>query len=293
MTQTYLERYDAMCDDAAAHVIARYSTSFTLATRLLSGGLRRDIRNLYAMVRIADEIVDGSAAEAGVDAPSLIDAYEDAVLAAPSVRFHTDPVLHAYAATARRCEFDPAHVRAFFASMRQDTARSTYDSAGFDSYVYGSAEVIGLLSLSAFLAENPATPADRQRMEAGARSLGSAFQKINFLRDFGEDYSALGRTYFPELRDRPLDDATKSAILADIRSELSHARSVIPLLPPAARGAVSAAEALFSELADRVDATPASRLKTTRVSVPRARKLILTARAFAASRKGPGLRTRP
>ncbi|SDS25516.1 phytoene/squalene synthase family protein [Corynebacterium timonense] len=276
-----LARYDAMCDAAAAEVIAAYSTSFSLATRLLPAPQRRDVRNLYAMVRISDEIVDGAALSAGRDPASALDAYERAVLAAPGVTFHTDPVLHAYAATARRCGFDPDHVRAFFSSMRRDVTQTHYDAAGFDAYVYGSAEVIGLLCLSVFLAGRRVDAAARAEMERGARTLGSAFQKINFLRDYREDQGILGRAYFPGLRERALDDALKAALISDIRSELDTARRAIALLPPASRPAVAAAEALFRELTDVLDATPAATLATARVRVPAHRKLLVTTRAAA------------
>ncbi|WJY67701.1 15-cis-phytoene synthase [Corynebacterium auris] len=276
-----LTRYDAMCDAAAAEVIATYSTSFSLATRLLPPRQRRDIRNLYAMVRIADEIVDGAAHSAGRDVATTLGAYESAVLAAPDHRFHPDPVLHAYAASARRCDFDPEHVRSFFASMRRDVTQTHHDAASFDAYVYGSAEVIGLLCLSVFLAGREVDPAERAEMERGARTLGSAFQKINFLRDFHEDHGALGRLYFPALQDAPLDDALKTSLISDIRTELDAARAAIPLLPLACRPAVAAAEALFRDLADALDATPAAALAATRVRLSAHRKLLVTARAAA------------
>ena len=178
---SYLSRYDDMCDHAAAQVIARYSTSFSLATRFLEPGLKRDIRNLYAMVRIADEIVDGTATEAaneaGTDPAPLLDAYEAQVRSAREVRFHTDPVIHAYAQSARRCDFRDELVEAFFASMRRDLNQTTYTDTEFSDYVYGSAEVIGLLCLSAFLVDHPVTAAEREKLESGARALGSAFQR--------------------------------------------------------------------------------------------------------------------
>ncbi|AQQ14828.1 All-trans-phytoene synthase [Corynebacterium glaucum] len=282
---SYLSRYDDMCDHAAAQVIARYSTSFSLATRFLGPGLKRDIRNLYAMVRIADEIVDGTAAEASTDPATLLDAYEAQVRSAPEIRFHTDPVIHAYAQSARRCGFRDELVQAFFASMRRDLKQTTYTDTEFSDYVYGSAEVIGLLCLSAFLVDYPITAADREELECGARALGSAFQKINFLRDFGEDFGTLGRNYFPQFKGHSLDDGTLRALIADIRSELDHAKSTIPLLPTSARPAVAAAEALFRELTDMVAATPASELAHTRISVPNRRKLFITARAVARSRR--------
>lgn len=272
-----LSRYDLMCDRVAAQVIAQYSTSFSLATRFLAPRVRTDVRNLYAMVRIADEIVDGAA---GADAAQLLDAYETQVLAAPAARFHTDPVLHAWANSARRCDFSAEHVTAFFASMRRDLNQSTYNRAEFDAYVYGSAEVIGLMCVSTFVAEEPVPASTRAALDDGARALGSAFQKVNFLRDLAEDRENLGRTYFPQLGEREIDDAVKAELVADIRADLARARRAIGLIPGSARGAVAAAEALFSELTELIDATPAATLATTRISVPRHRKLYVTAKAL-------------
>ena len=275
MQSPYLSRYDRMCDHAAAQVIARYSTSFSLSTRLLAPAVRRDIRNLYAVARIADEIVDGTAQAAeGTDPAAALDAYEAQILAAPAQRFHTDPVVHAYANTARRCEFDPEHLRAFFASMRRDLTQTTFTADEVDAYVYGSAEVIGLLCLRAFLADVPVPHAHFPQLEAGARALGSAFQKVNFLRDFGEDSAALGRRYYD------LSDAKKDELVAEIYAELDIARQAIPLLPRSARVGVQAAEALFRELADIAAATPTVDLAATRVSVPNITKLRITARAL-------------
>ncbi|SMG25288.1 Phytoene/squalene synthetase [Corynebacterium pollutisoli] len=282
----YLNRYDRMAVKAAHKVISSYSTSFSLATGLLSPSVRRDIRNLYAMVRIADEIVDGTVEAAGAshrECEQVLDDYEAAVLAAPAQRFHVDPVLHAYAQTARRCDFDPAHVRAFFASMRRDLTQSSHDQGSFDEYVYGSAEVIGLLCLQAFLVDHPVTDAERRRLEAGARSLGSAFQKVNFLRDLREDAGVLGRSYFPGVDITSLTEDDKSRLVAEIRGELADAAAVIPLLPPTARAGVLAATNLFAELNERIDATPAAELARRRISVPRRTKAAILAKAVARS----------
>ena len=282
----YLNRYDRMAVKAAHKVISSYSTSFSLATGLLSPSVRRDIRNLYAMVRIAGEIVDGTVEAAGAshrECEQLLDDYEAAVLAAPAQRFHVDPILHAYAQTARRCDFDPAHVRAFFASMRRDLTQSSHDQGSFDEYVYGSAEVIGLLCLQAFLVDHPVTDAERRRLEAGARALGSAFQKVNFLRDLREDAGVLGRSYFPGVDITSLTEDDKSRLVAEIRDELADAASVIPLLPPTARAGVLAATNLFAELNERIDATPAAELARRRISVPRRTKAAILAKAVARS----------
>lgn len=275
---TYLSRFDAMADKAAAQVIAQYSTSFSLAVRTLPKPERTHIRNLYAVVRIADEIVDGTTAQANECPETALELYEEQVLHAPHHRFHTDPVLHAWARTFRECRLNEDHVRAFFASMRADLTQTTFTREELDTYIYGSAEVIGLMCLDIFLRGRD-TP-HRRELEDGARALGSAFQKVNFLRDLGEDSRALGRAYF----NAPLDDALKSTLTSQIADELDRAHTAIPLLPPAARGGVAAAEALFRELNSRIAATPAAELRTTRVSVPNHRKLALTARALANAR---------
>ncbi|OFT56685.1 phytoene synthase [Corynebacterium sp. HMSC05H05] len=268
-----------MADKAAAQVIAQYSTSFSLAVRTLPRPERTHIRNLYAMVRIADEIVDGTTTQANECPETALDLYEEQVLHAPAHRFHTDPVLHAWARTFRECRLNPDHVKAFFASMRADLTQTTFTQKELDTYIYGSAEVIGLMCLDIFMRGRD-TPY-RRELEEGARALGSAFQKVNFLRDLGEDSRALGRAYF----DAPLDDALKSTLTSQITDELDRAHKSIPLLPPAARGGVAAAEALFRELNARIAATPAAELQTTRVSVPNHIKFALTAKALANARK--------
>lgn len=280
----FLTRYNVMSRRSAHQVIATYSTSFSLATGLLGSRVRKDIRNLYAVVRIADEIVDGAAAEAGCsreEITQLLDDYEQVVLQAPSLPFHTDPVLHAYADTARRCNFDPEQLRAFFTSMRRDLHQNSYDPGDFQDYVYGSAEVIGLLCLDIFLVGKSVSPAQHRDLQEGARALGAAFQKVNFLRDLAEDSEDLGRTYFPELEDRVLDEPTKDRLLDDIDADLAAARKVIPLLPLSARAGVLAATDLFGELSRRLRVTPANTITTTRASVPRATKLGILARAVA------------
>ncbi|MDN5583192.1 MAG: squalene/phytoene synthase family protein [Mycobacteriaceae bacterium] len=279
----YSDPYPALADRVAADVIGHYSTSFTLATRLLAPDVRRDIRNLYAVVRIADEIVDGAASGAGEDAATvreILEGYARAVTDSPSTGFHTDPVLHAFAGTARRCGLDMDHMHAFFSSMRADLDPVVHDGGSLAEYIHGSAEVIGLMCLDIFLTHG-ATTADRVWLQDGAVALGSAFQKINFLRDMGEDTTVLHRAYLPG-SDGSLDDRTKDRLLDDAAAELEAARARIPGLPRGARAGVAAATALYGELVDRLRATPATRLTgpdARRVSVPAPVKALVTARA--------------
>lgn len=163
------------------------------------------MRALYAMVRIADEIVDGAAAPGA--ARGLLEDYERAVREAPARSFHPDPVLHAYADTARRCAFREEHLAAFFVAMRSDLPDATPgERLPIDRYIYGSAEVVGLLCVAVFT-EGAGLPAEA---EAAARRLGAAFQKINFLRDIGADEGQLGRAYLPQ----PFDDAAQRRYVA-------------------------------------------------------------------------------
>ncbi|MCI1255123.1 MULTISPECIES: phytoene/squalene synthase family protein [Corynebacterium] len=272
--------YDDLADRVAAGVMSRYSTSFTLATRLLGRPVRRDIRNLYAVVRVADEIVDGAATTAG-ESPQrvreLLDAYAQAVTSAPGRSFHTDPVLHAWAGTARRCRLDPADMEAFFTSMRSDLDPVVHDRRSLASYIHGSAEVIGLMCLDIFITHGSVT-ADRDWLREGASSMGSAFQKINFLRDIGADTSVLHRSYLPE----PFTGDARDRLLDECSDELDVGCTRIPALPVGARAGVAAAAALYRELLDRLRATPVDDLtgpRAVRVSVPAPVKALVTAKA--------------
>ncbi|WP_423463606.1 phytoene/squalene synthase family protein [Promicromonospora sp. MS192] len=284
-----LALYSDTAHAAAAHVLPAYSTSFSLATRLLPPTTRAMIEDVYALVRVADEIVDGPAHEAGL-APAQCRATLDALEAETCTALHTgfsaNVVVHAFAATARTVGIDETLLRPFFASMRRDldpvAALSEHE---YRTYVHGSAEVVGLMCLRAFLHGSPVTPAVRARLEEGARRLGAAFQKINFLRDLGDDQDRLGRTYFPGVPE-VLDDASKAAVVADIDADLAAARAVIPLLPPGPRRATALAAGLFGELNERLRNTPAAGLRTRRVSVPPAVKLRIVATVLAGAQAG-------
>ncbi|AIK88637.1 phytoene synthase [Corynebacterium glutamicum] len=276
--QDFLGRFDAMSSKATAKVIAHYSSSFTLASKLLSPKIRRDIEALYAMVRVADEVVDGAAAAAGCvpDAVAeILDNYERQVLLSLSVPFHTDPVIHAFGNTARKCGFEQAHIVAFFDSMRRDLSQTSYDPTQLDEYIYGSAEVIGLMCLKIFLQDSTASPQDRSTMEHGARRLGAAFQKVNFLRDLAEDREDLGRSYLPVFTEEMRDE-----IVTDIREDLDAARLSIPLLPFGARTGVRAATDLYGCLVDNLESASLEDLKNGRIRVPSMKKASLATKAM-------------
>jgi phytoene/squalene synthetase len=281
---TRIDLYTQVAQETSAGVIRRYSTSFGLASRLLEPAARAHIGNLYALVRLADEIVDGVAEEAGVSkkvAGQMLDALEKDTESALASGYSTNLIVHAFAHSARKVGVGADFTRPFFHSMRMDLTETTHTPESFAEYVYGSAEVVGLMCLQAFLDGREVSVKDKETMVQGARALGAAFQKVNFLRDLGADVQALGRTYFPGLEVASLDEQTKHRLLDDIDSDLALSARALPLLPPNPRKAVALAHALFEALAARIRRTPASTLQTTRISVPDSRKAVLALRVLS------------
>jgi phytoene/squalene synthetase len=263
--------YDSVAEQTASMIIREYSTSFGLAARLLGKGVRQDVENIYGLVRLADEIVDGVAAYAGVsekDIRRLLDELETETEAAMQRGYSTNLVVHAFALTARRTGIEPDLTRPFFTSMRVDITRVTHTPESFDEYVYGSAEVVGLMCLKAFLRGQDITDEQNDTFVLGARKLGAAFQKVNFLRDLSADIDALGRSYFPGINIATFTEEDKVRLVADIDSDLAISGAIVPFLPSTSRKAVALAQNLFAELNRRIARTPASELKHTRVSVP-------------------------
>lgn len=282
-----LELYERTARRGAAIVIREYSTSFGLASRLLSAQIRPEIENIYALVRVADEIVDGAAAAAGLSVAQqreCLDAMEAETVRALQRGYSSDLVVHAFAQSARRAGITADLLRPFFASMRRDLDPAPFSADELREYIYGSAEVVGLMCLRVFLVGEYANDNERRRLEHGARRLGAAFQKINFLRDISADYTALGRRYFPGVDPLAITEQQKAAIVADIRADLSAADAVIPRLPEGCRRAIRAASAFFAELTDRVDATPAAELAGQRVRVPGPQKLRILASVLLRAR---------
>ncbi|MCU1447162.1 squalene/phytoene synthase family protein [Cryobacterium sp.] len=275
---TTLGTYNAAALASATTVIGHYSTSFGLAARLLSPGVRDEVRTIYALVRIADEIVDGAASEAGIDITGqreVLDDLEKETERAMGRGFSTNLVVHAFATTARRVGIEPDLTRPFFAAMRRDLDPAPFTTASVAEYIYGSAEVVGLMCLRAFLRDSPRTPDQLAALDHGARSLGAAFQKVNFLRDLAADRDALGRNYFPGIDLTRLTDGQKNVLLDDMDADLAAAERVLPLLPPGSRRAVTAAHRLFARLSLKLRQTPANDLMSTRIRVPDPEKLMI------------------
>ncbi|MEY4492128.1 MAG: hypothetical protein RL085_539, partial [Actinomycetota bacterium] len=181
---TGIDLYNKVAHDSASVVISEYSTSFGWATSLLPAGVRGQIKDIYAVVRVADEIVDGSAAGSNgaqkVNIRKQLDDLEGEIYAAMKVGFSTNLIVHAFALTAVQVGITKAMIEPFFASMRADITKAKHTPKTFKDYVYGSAEVVGLMCLRAFIAgrEDHYSPSEKNALDEGALALGAAFQKI-------------------------------------------------------------------------------------------------------------------
>lgn len=284
-TLTGLALYTRASENAAKAVIDAYSTSFGIAVSLLAKEYRQHVANIYALVRVADEIVDGSAAEAkalggSVDPKGVLDELELEVYRAIRAKYSSNLIVHAFAETANFANIGRDLIKPFFDSMRMDLWKTKHDQKSFEQYVYGSAEVVGLMCLKVFLVGENRSASELDTLVAGARALGSAFQKVNFLRDLGADKDGLGRSYFPGIDPRAVTDQQRSELVADIENDLKAASKTIRLLPVGAKRAVATALLLFKALNDIISITPAKKLMETRVRVPDAFKLIIAVRVI-------------
>jgi phytoene/squalene synthetase len=282
-----LDLYTTTAERTASLVIREYSTSFGLASRILSRDSRQHIDNIYALVRLADEVVDGVAVEAGL-APATVrdslDELERETYSAMVSGYSTNLIVHAFAHTARAAGITKDIVEPFYTSMRMDLSDRVYTQESFEAYVYGSAEVVGLMCLAVFVRDNKPSPADAHILVAGARALGAAFQKVNFLRDLAADVDGLGRSYFPGVNIATFDEADKKRLCDDIDTDLDHAFATLPLLPLDARRAVALAHGLFARLNSTIRATPAETLKSTRIRVSDVTKFVIAARVMLSTR---------
>ncbi len=291
-----LALYSAACERAAAQIIGVYSSSFGVASSLLGSRHRQHVRNIYALARVADELVDGVAAEAGLTPEmqmQMLNAFEAETEQAILTGYSTNPIVHAFASTARCSGIDTELTRPFFNSMRMDLEagqliRRTsadlpesvlcFEDAAHADYVYGSAEVVGLMCLRVFIREEQVSDESGRILENGARSLGAAFQNINFLRDLADDTDRLGRSYL--CPDGEMNTARQEQWIDTIREQLRVAAESLPLLPADARVAVACALRLFTGLTDRLERTPTKVLYEQRVRVSTPAKTWLIAQSF-------------
>ncbi len=265
-----MELYDKTAYELSQRLTDRYSTSFGLSIKLFAAPLRKHIYAIYGLVRIGDEIVD---TYKGKDARKVLDELEKDTERALNTGYSANPIVHAFTQTARQYGITDELTKPFFASMRMDLTPQSYDRALYDTYIYGSAEVVGLMCLRVFV-----DASEYAKLEKGARGLGAAYQKVNFLRDIAADATELKRWYFPYGSLETFDEATKAKIVKEIERDIAGAKRAIARLPASSQKAVSLSLEYFSRLLEKIRKTPAATLARKRIRISDAQKLALLAR---------------
>lgn len=269
-----IELYDETCLECSKLITKKYSTSFSLGIRAFDKRFHNPIYAIYGFVRYADEIVDTFHEH---DKARLIKNFKQETKEAITSKISLNPVLHAFQLVVNRYGLEWEHIAAFMHSMEMDLDKNTYSQQEYETYIYGSAEVIGLMCLRVFCAGDDAK---YQQLLPYARKLGSAFQKINFLRDLRSDYEERGRVYFPGVDFNTFSEADKKDIEADILPEFQAGLEGIRLLPETCRKGVYIAYVYYFELFKKISQTPADLLRQKRIRVSDQHKLWLMAQAL-------------
>lgn len=250
-----------------------YSTSFASAIRLLHKDIQSPIYNIYGFVRFADEIVDTFH---DFDKRSLLQQFREETYCAIERKLSLNPILHSFQITVHQYHIDHNLIDAFFESMQMDLDKSFYDRNGYNEYIYGSAEVVGLMCLYIFC-EGDRTLYDQ--LEPYARALGAAFQKVNFLRDVKSDFYELNRVYFPGVDFDNFTPAMKEDIECDIENDFRHAITGIKKLPWKARFGVYVAYKYYLSLFERIKKSHPSAIMHKRIRIPNYLKAMIVVRA--------------
>ena len=267
--------FDKVSYDCSKLVTESYSTSFALATKMLATSIRRDIYNIYGFVRFADEIVDTFH---DFEKDVLFNDFEVALEKALKDKISLNPILNSFQYTYHRYNIPYHLVASFMKSMRMDLTKSEYKTEQeYKEYIYGSADVVGLMCLKVFVGGDEET---YNRLKESAMALGSAFQKVNFLRDLKADFDELNRTYFPNTDLRQLDEASKKRIVEEIKADFEKGYSGIVALPSEAKFGVYTAYKYYYKLLQKLQNTPPLEIKNARIRVPNYQKFGLLAKSY-------------
>jgi phytoene/squalene synthetase len=265
--------YDETCFECSKVITNKYSTSFSQGINAFDKRFKYPIYAIYGFVRYADEIVDTFHDH---DKEALIKGFRCDTYTAIRQRISVNPVLQSFQLVVNQYNIEDELIDSFLTSMEMDLDKKCYDYETYKSYIYGSAEVVGLMCLRVFC-EN-----DRKLYDSllpGARRLGAALQKVNFLRDVKADFEQRGRTYFPGIDFKSFTDEAKKQVEADIRSDLVEAYESIKKLPAGARLGVYIAYRYYNKLFKKITRTPASQIMKKRIRVPDVQKVALYYRA--------------
>lgn len=261
--------YNKVCNECSKLITYRYSTSFSMGIRMFDYDLREPICAIYGFVRFADEIVDTFH-----DKPKavLLERFKEDTYRAIEEGISLNPVLHSFQSVVNQYNIEMELIEAFLRSMEMDLHFSTYNDNRYKEYIYGSAEVVGLMCLRVFCKGNDE---QYQKLKSSACSLGSAFQKINFLRDMKSDYLERGRVYFPGIDFLHFDQHQKDLIEADIKQDFDDAYKGILQLPTSARFGVYLAYVYYINLFKQIKDSPVSKVVEERIRVNDGKKVML------------------
>ena len=268
-----IKLFHTVCGQCSRATTKQYSTSFSNAITLLHRDIRQAVYNIYGFVRFTDEIVDSFHS---YDKRILLKEFRNETYLAIDRGISINPILNSFQITVNEYHIDRPLIDAFFHSMELDLDKNQYDTAGYNEYIYGSAEVVGLMCLYVFCEGNKHT---FEKLKMPARSLGAAFQKVNFLRDFRADFEGLERVYFPGCDFTNFTEADKQSIETDIQADFDAAYKGIIHLPLKARFGVYVAYKYYVSLFKKIKRLQASNVMDKRVRIPNYSKAVIVAKA--------------
>ena len=273
-----VDLFHQVSHECSRSVTLRYSTSFSSAIKLLHRDLRQPIFNIYGFVRLADEIVDTFHEH---DKQQLLAEFRQETFAAIERGLSLNPILNSFQQTVNDYTIDPQLIHAFFSSMESDLTQNRYDRQGYEEYIYGSAEVVGLMCLYVFCEGNAAS---YERLKQAARALGAAFQKVNFLRDIKADFVDLSRIYFPGCDFHNFTEWDKLQIQTDIEADFRDAYRGILHLPIKAKFGVYVAYKYYYSLFKKIKQTAPKHILQKRIRIPNYHKAYIVLRASVKNR---------
>ena len=269
------ELFDQISEECSKNVTKSYSTSFSLATKMLSSSIRQDIYNIYGFVRFADEIVDSFH---NYNKEKLFKRFVTDLDHALEEKISLNPILNSFQRTVHKYGIQKELINAFLKSMRLDLQKKNYKSLKeYKDYIYGSADVVGLMCLNVFVSGNNK---EYKKLKPFAMALGSAFQKVNFLRDLNDDYKKLDRVYFPGVDYNSFDENAKNKIMIDIENDFSEALKGIYMLPNNSKFGVYAAYKYYKRLLIKLKGSSYLKIKKERIRVPNYQKVDVLARSY-------------
>ena len=267
--------FDTVSYNSSKLVTKTYSTSFSLATKMLYRSIRGDIYNIYGFVRFADEIVDSFH---DYNKEELFNRFSEDLELSLKNKISLNPILNSFQHTFHKYDIDKVLVDAFMKSMQLDLHKTDYlTEEEYNAYIYGSADVVGLMCLKVFVNGDDLK---YNELKDTAMALGSAFQKVNFLRDLKADFEGLDRTYFPNTDLKNLDESSKQVIIDDIEADFKKGLNGIKKLPVEAKFGVFMAYRYYSQLLKKLKKTPALKIKDSRIRVSNPKKIELLMRSY-------------